>query len=770
MLWLNFLRALKGTLPRLVSVILITAIAVTVYAALGGITYNVRRICNQYYTEQNVADYWITGTNLDRADCRTLLALPGVTGVQPRVSLEVQEKGDSAITLALYAVPDTYEMNTPYLIAGSLPQSDREMVVSDEFARANGLAVGDWYDMTFPASGAELHLQISGLVKSPELIRNINAATPSADLARHGFAYCSDTAAAVLMGENRYNQICLTVDGSCSDEELRRSIDNALGDKVVNILALEDNLPAYSFQGTTNDLQPILRLFPMLFFLCAILLMVSNMSRLIEGARQEIGTFKALGYQDGTILLYYLMNAVLVVLVGFPLGLAPTVPLIRLIVDTLATGCDLPPFTIANDYASWLQALVLTAVCCVGSAYLVSRSLLQESPAACMRPKPPKNTKPVFLEAVGPLWRRLSFNQKYIIRNTLRNKARMLTCIIGIAFCMALVVTAFGLRDSILRYADALTRNQNRYDLMVSLNTGVQQDQWERLAHVPGVTAAEFEMSTACWIYSADQLTTAALTVAEDTPALRLFDPYADAVRSLPEDGIVLEEAAAKDLGVSEGDTVTLRFSGDPRLYPVQVSAIERTVSGAYLSRSLWRSMGQAYAPSAAYLCADDPAALETELDRYDFVSSWQTRQAATDAAAENLSSASLVVYILILFGGGLACVVIYILGIMSFFEQIRALATLMVLGFHDREIRVLQLSENIIFSVGGMILGLPAGLALTHFFVAVLKDLPLTVSTKPLSYLLSCLTTLLFTLAVNFVIGRKMKDIDMLGALKSVE
>ena len=104
-------------------------------------------------------------------------------------------------------------------------------------------------------------------------------------------------------------------------------------------------------------------------------------------------------------------------------------------------------------------------------------------------------------------------------------------------------------------------------------------------------------MSTACWIYSADQLTTAALTVAEDTPALRLFDPYADAVRSLPEDGIVLEEAAAKDLGVSAGDTVTLRFSGDPRLYPVQVSAIERTVSGAYLSRSLWRSMGQAIRP-----------------------------------------------------------------------------------------------------------------------------------------------------------------------------
>ena len=770
MLWLNFLRDLKSTLPRLVSVILITAIAVTVYAALGGITYNVRQICSRYYSEQNVADYWITGVNLDRADCRTLQSLPGVTGVQPRITFEAQEKGNSAVTLAMYAVSGDYAMNTPYLMEGTLPRSDREMVVSDEFARANGLSVGDWYDLTVTGTGIHLQLQISGLVKSPELIRNINATTPSADLARYGFAYCSETAAEILMGENRYNQICLTVDGSCSDETLRRLIDEALGDKVVNVLALEDNLPAYSFQGTTNDLQPILRLFPVLFFLCAILLMVSNMSRLIEGARMEIGTFKALGYPDGVILWYYLLHAVIVVLVGFPLGIAPTLPLIGLIVDTLATGCDLPPFTIVNDYMSWLQAFLLTAVCCVGSAYLVSRSLLRECPAACMRPKPPRHTKPVMLESIPALWRRLSFNQKYIIRNTLRNKARMLTCIIGIAFCMALVVAAFGLRDAITRYADALTENQNRYDLIVTLSSGTEQSQWNRLSHSSAVTAAEFEMTTACWMYSDDRLTTVSMTVTEDTPSLHLYDPYAETVKSLPRDGIVLEEAVAKRLGISEGDSVTLRFSGDSRLYTVRVSEIQRTVSGAYISQSLWRSMGLAYSPSSAYLCTDNAGALTAELDRYDFVDSWQTREVVTAAAAENLNSASLVVYILILFGGGLACVVIYNLGIMSFFEQIRALATLMVLGFHDREIRVLQLSENIIFAVGGIVLGLPAGMALTAFFVAVLKDLPLIVSTKPLSYVLSCLTTLLFALAVNAVIGRKMKEIDMLGALKSVE
>ena len=770
MIWLNFLRDLKGTLSRLISVILITAIAVTVYVALSGVTYNVHLVCSNYYSSQNIADYWITGMGLDKADCRTLRSLPGVTGVQPRITIEAQSKNDSSRTLVLYAVPDTYDMNTPYLTKGALPASDRQVAISDEFARANDLSVGDWYEMTLSGIDQVLRVQISGLIKSPELIRHITATTPAADLSHYGFAYLNDTALSTLMGANRYNQICLTVEEGTDDEILRRQIDEKLGDRAVNVLALKDSLAAYSFQSTTNDLQPILHLFPILFFLCAILLMVSNMSRLIENARQEIGTFKALGYYDSTILLYYLLHAVVVVAVGFPLGVLPSKPLIRLIVDTLATGCDLPAFTVVHNYASWGQALVITAVCCIGSAYLVARSLLKECPAECMRPKPPKSTKPVFLERIPFLWKHFSFNQKYIIRNTLRNKARMFTCVIGIAFCMALVVSAFGLRDAVTRYADALTSNQNRYDLILSLNNGVRETQYKRLAASSGAAHTEYEMTTACWFYSDRRLTTTALTIAEDTPTLRLYDPYASSPRALPENGLVLAESVAKTLNVSEGERIYLRFSGSSRLYPVAVAQIERCVSGAYISRSLWRSMGRAYSPTTAYIQVRDLTAMEEELDRYDFVDSWQTRQAVTNAAAEHLSSASLVAYILILFGGGLACVVIYNLGIMSFFEQIRSLATLMVLGFYDKEIRRLQLSENIIFTIGGILLGLPAGMALTHFFIAVLKDMPLLVSTKPLSYLLSCTITLLFALAVNAMIGRKMKEIDMLGALKSIE
>ena len=400
----------------------------------------------------------------------------------------------------------------------------------------------------------------------------------------------------------------------------------------------------------------------------------------------------------------------------------------------------------------------------------MARSLLKETPAQCMRPKPPRSTKPVALERLGPVWHRLGFNQKYIIRNTLRNKVRMATCIFGIAFCMALVFLAFALRDSIQAYSDALAERQNRYDLMVDLSTSVTEGQYRRLTNDVGVTEAELEMSTACWLYTDSQRATAALTVTEDQVSLKRYDPYAEGALTLPKNGLVLEESLANELGLRAGDRVTLRFTGDSRYYSVFVAEVNRCVSGACLSRSLWRSLGLAYTPTAAYLTSDGPEALAARLGDYDFVDAWQTRQAATAAAVERLSSMSMVVYILILFGGGLACIVIYNLGIMSFFEQLRSLATLMVLGFYEKEIKTLQLSENIIFAVCGILLGIPLGVSLNRMILVSITTMPLMEATRPASLALSCAVTLLFALAINVVIGRKMREIDMLGALKSVE
>ena len=770
MLWKNFFRDLRRTASRLISVSIITMIAVLVYTGLSGIIYNVDRIMEDYYADQNVADYWLTGVGLDMADCRTLEGVDGITGVQPRVVLDAEERNNSDITLSLYGVPDQWTINTPYITAGRLPESNQEIFLSDQFAQAQGLQVGDWYEITLTGLEVHLRLQVCGLGKDPECLYPVNATTPSPDLSRYGFGYVREEVLSGVMGSHIYNQICITTADGVSSSRLRSQVDQALGDKVVNILALEDNQQAYYLMENKNNLVPILTFFPTLFFLCAVLMMVSTMNRLIESARSDIGTFKALGYSDRTILFYYLLHALLVVIVGFPPGALLGKYIAALIVWTIATGCDLPPTAIVHDFDAWGQALGLTALCCIGSAWLVARSLLKESPAQCMRPKAPKSGGSLMLEHIRPLWRRLGFNQKYILRNTFRNKVRMLTCVVGIAFCMALVFMAFAIKDSMDTYSDALAQNQNSYDVMADLNSSVTESQYSRLTSSPGVTGAELEMTTTCWLYSENRRITTTLTVAEDTVSLHLYDPYADAPLSLPEDGLVLERQLADELGVKEGDRITLRFTGENGYITLQVAEVNRCVSGAYVSRSIWRSLGRAYTPTAAYLTTGDPAALEAELDNYDFVDGWQARETVTAAVVEKMENTSMVVYILIVFGGGLACIVIYNLGIMSFFEQIRSLATLMVLGFYEREIKHLQLSENLIFAATGILLGIPLGIGLDRFLILSITSMPLEVVITAKAIALSCGVTMLFALAVNVVIGRKMREIDMLGALKSVE
>ena len=138
MIWRNFFRDLRHTASRLVSVSIITLISVMVYTALSGILYNLDRISGGYLEGQNTADYWLTGVNLDAGDCRTLAALPGVTGVQPRVVMDAEERFGSSVTLQLFAVPEDFAVNTPYLTAGRLPQSSREITVSDVLAQARG--------------------------------------------------------------------------------------------------------------------------------------------------------------------------------------------------------------------------------------------------------------------------------------------------------------------------------------------------------------------------------------------------------------------------------------------------------------------------------------------------------------------------------------------------------------------------------------------------------------------------------------------------------
>ena len=232
MIWKNFFRDLRRTASRLISVSIITMIAVVVYTGLSGIIYNVDRLMSDYYDAQNVADYWISGAGLDQGDCRALSGVEGITGVQPRVVLDAEDRHDSDLTLTLYGVAD-FSINTPYIVEGTLPQNSREIFLSDQYAAAHGLEVGDWYELTLTGLGVHLRLQICGVGKDPECLYNINATNPSPDLSRFGFAYVNEEVLSGVMGDNQYTQICITTADGVPASAIREAIDDALGNKVV---------------------------------------------------------------------------------------------------------------------------------------------------------------------------------------------------------------------------------------------------------------------------------------------------------------------------------------------------------------------------------------------------------------------------------------------------------------------------------------------------------------------------------------------------------
>ena len=218
------------------------------------------------------------------------------------------------------------------------------------------------------------------------------------------------------------------------------------------------------------------------------------------------------------------------------------------------------------------------------------------------------------------------------------------------------------------------------------------------------------------------------------------------------------------------GDEVQIKFTGDNRYYPMRVGKIIRGADGAYVSKTYWNTLGKPYTPNTAYLKTNDLEAVRNRVEDFDFVAGTEDKAAVMTSLRNQVKAITSIVYLLILFGGILAFVVLYNLGIMSFFEQIRSLATLQVLGFYDKETKRLLLTENIIFTAVGVILGVPLGKALVGAILGSIEMVKLDVAIAVLSYFAAGALTLVFAVLVNRVLGSKIKTIDMLGALKSVE
>lgn len=546
-----------------------------------------------------------------------------------------------------------------------------------------------------------------------------------------------------------------------------------------------DDLPGFSAYGDASDrIAAIANVFPVFFFLIAALITFTTITRMVEEARGQIGTFKALGFSKWRISQNYLVYALMASVIGAIIGGAIGNAVLPRIV--LALYSNYIPLSVV-DHFQWGQfalALGFSLLATVGAAIIVTRQELTEKPAALMRPKAPKSAKRILLERITPLWSRLNFNQKVSYRNLFRYKSRMFMTIIGIAGGTALILTGFGIKDSISASGTEQFGRVFTYQATVALDgTNAQPAEKVLQADSHYKRSTKIAATTGKVSANGEQVTDANFYVpASPTQFKRyihLTDYKSGQALRLADSGVILTQKIATTLGVKQGDTVTLTTTAGKKV-KAKVSGVTRN----YMSHFVYYSKKEAAklfgkAPASNTLLVQLKHQTEKQrnklahqlLDKGKVLgTSYEIDQAQTISTMSGTLGP--IVFLFIFLSGILSFVVLYNLTNINVSERIRELSTIKVLGFYDGEVTMYIARENIVLTLMGIVVGYFVGNALTayilHQAATALIVFPLTIYW--VGYVVATVLMIAFTAIVMFVTHKRLQRVDMVEALKSNE
>lgn len=539
--------------------------------------------------------------------------------------------------------------------------------------------------------------------------------------------------------------------------------------------------PGWSSYGDDTDrVDRIALIFPVFFLLVASLVCLTTVTRMVEEQRTEIGTCKALGYSGFSIIMQYLVYAVLASVLGTAAGtLIGDQIFPRVIFRCYGMMYRFPQIRCPYNMHYALICLAAALICTGLTAIAACTSAMREMPASLMRPKPPKNGKRVLLERWKWLWRNLGFHTKVTIRNFSRYRTRLFMTLLGICGCTALLVTGFGLYHAIAAIVDLQYQEILVYDA-VGIYDGSEENRDMLRSVLSGsddVAGCQFGAVRTCTIRSDNKKYEVTVTVPEYPDALSEFIVLRDRKTKEPfpltDDGIILNEKLAKLLNVSVGDSISLEEADQP----AAVAAIAEN----YALNRIW--MTPAYSDrlfgeteSNCVFINEEPGTDEDALAEHLLGSGTLMRLDFTSRSGDSfrklVRALGYVVAVVIVFSGLLAFVVLYNLANINILERNRELATVKVLGFYDKEVYAYVLRENILSAVLGMAAGLVAGIFLCRYVVVTAEvDVVMFAPEIPwYCFALAAVMTILFTLLVNLLLRRRLRAIDMAGSMKAIE
>lgn len=548
--------------------------------------------------------------------------------------------------------------------------------------------------------------------------------------------------------------------------------------------------PGYTeYKDNADRLSAIASVFPVFFFLIAALVSLTTMTRMVEEHRLQIGTLKALGYGNRDIMAKFMVYGTLASLATSVVGLAVGFTLLPTIIYNAYSSLYNLPDIVKSFYPSYsILSVIVALICTTLTAWIASRVELRSNASVLMRPKAPKSGQRIILERISFVWKRLNFVQKVTARNLFRYKQRMFMTVFGVAGCTALILTGFGLKDSIGSIAGEQFGTIMKYDALVALHNDVpagSRDAYEQLitgeSAITGTLNVAQETMTARASGVNDQDVNLFIPAAVDSLSeyVELRDRISGEGRKLTDEGAIVSEKLAKLYGLEPGGKLTV-VDNKNETFKIQVAGITENyvMHYVYMTPAYYSSVfgkEPVFNTELLNYGVQDAAwedGLSEKLTASERVAAVSFSSSVGSAFDDTMKSMDVVTLVLIVSAAALAFVVLYNLTNINVSERIRELSTIKVLGFYDKEVTLYIYRENILLSVLGIAAGSGLGILL-HSFVLRTAELDATMFAPVIkwpSYVYAALLTLLFSGIVMVFMHIKLKRIHMIEALKSVE
>ncbi len=750
------LRDISKHKAQFISIFLMAFLGVFVFSGVGGESVGLEVNVNDFYNETNLADGWIYSYGINDLFLDQINALGATTEMERQYVVDSVANFDNDPDVTLHFVENN-TISKFYLLEGDkFDINDENGVWLDKsFADAKGLKVGD--NISFEFEGHVIEKEIRGLGYSPEYVYHASSASVIPDFNKIGFAYLSNKA---FPGDNiSYNVLEVKFDGT--SENYNDLLSYHMDGYYSSFVERSQHSSVSQFADEMNQHRMMGDIFPVVFILIAMLILLTTMTRIITHQRMQIGILKASGFKNHSIILHYVSYGFWLVLIGSILGLIlgpMTLP--QLFYPSMSATYKLPSWNPAWSM-NFVYVAVLMVLMSLAVSYYSVKSISDEKPADTIRPKSPKVSTSGFIEKLD-IWKHLSFNARWNWRDAKRNKFRALMTIIGVIGCSALLVCAFGMYDGMNDLKEWEYNQINHYDSKLVIEENATDSQIDEVAEAVN---GDKLMESAIEIESDSVKKSGSLTVLNNTDLVTPTDYDWNKVE-IADDEVSISQKMAEMLDVGVGDKVKWHIMGSDKWVNTTIDKIhaDPISQGFIMSADKLEDLDLNYTPTSI-------VTVEHVVNDYGGVKAANSMKNMTGSWDELTESMWLLIYILIFFASLLAVIVLYNLGLLSFTEIEREIATLKVLGFKTGALRKLLLTQNLWFTAIGFILGLPVGYIILDIMWKSSGDSFYILPSISLSnFLLAAAITFALSILVNLMFSRKIKKLDMVESLKSGE